>query len=95
MLERECGLSIHLKAEIFSFLHEYTHFKELIRVFSGDCQRGKDLFSEAFRWVLPDEIERLALSASHRRIAREVSRMEGGQRTHTQMLVFRGGGKQL
>ena len=94
MLERECGLSIHLKAEIFSCLHEYTHFKELIRVFSGDCQQGRNLFSEAFRWVPPEEIEQLALSASHRRIAREVNRMEGGQGTRTQMLVFQGG-KQL
>jgi adenine-specific DNA glycosylase len=92
MLERECGLSIHLTAEIFSFLHEYTHFKEMMRVFSGVCRQGKDLFSEGFRWVQLEEIEQLPFPASHRRIAREVSRIEGGQWTPTQMLMFQGGG---
>lgn len=91
MLKRECGLSIHLKGEIFSFLHEYTHFKEMIRVFSGDCQQGKNLFSEGFRWVQPEEIEQLPLSASHRRIAQEVSRMGDQKGTPPSMLPLEGG----
>jgi hypothetical protein len=45
-----------------------------------------------FRWVQLEEIEQLPLSASHRRIAQEVSRLGGGQRTRTQMLPFQGGG---
>jgi len=92
MFEQECGLLIQVKEEIFSFLHEYTHFKEIIRVFSGDYQQGKDSLAEGFRWVRLEEIEQLPLSASHRRIAQEVSRLGGGQRTRTQMLPFQGGG---
>jgi A/G-specific adenine glycosylase len=92
MFEQECGLLIQVKEEMFSFLHEYTHFKEMIRVFSGDYQQGKDSLAEGFRWVRLEEIEQLPLSASHRCIAQKVSRLGGGQRTRTQMLPFQGGG---
>jgi len=90
MMERECGLLIQLRGEIFSFFHEYTHFKERIRVFSGDCLQGR-LLSQDFRWVQPEEIERFPLPASHRRIAQTVIRTVDGRRTLSQAISHEGG----
>lgn len=91
MLERECGLCIQLQAEIFSFFHEYTHFKERIRVFLADCPQAKDLSSKDFRWVGLEEIEQFPLPASHRRIAQVLSEMGDRKWTRSQSFMREGG----
>ena len=72
-MEEELGLRVQVGDQFMTLNHAYTHFRITLHVFlctlNSTGQVPQCLECSAWRWVRPEELDGLPLSAADRRIA--------------------------
>ena len=69
-VRQELGLQVRVVKPIASVRHAYTHFRVTFHVYRCAIVRGrpKSLEGREWKWVSPEELQRLALSKAERKI---------------------------
>jgi A/G-specific adenine glycosylase len=69
-VQEELGVAIRVLKAMASVKHAYTHFRVTCHVYLGAIVRGrpKSLERHDWKWVSPEDLQRLALSKAERKI---------------------------